>query len=670
MYYTRIHIHNTTKQTNKQTNTEKTEQYTSTVHTQQQQKSEIAHLLLLAALFGLTTSDGKPIWTKFADYRPSILTGRDGRAAWQTFRCHVDATVREKCHRGQWMLSGTKPNGVTVSEEQWKEFIGYEFALSVSPSGKGANSVYCRPPTPPLIMVSDPSQLPAIDSLRIPAVLMGTKEKDKERKTYNNKKYHLVGRTTCPVPAVDTPVPGDVQQTLDYLHNATMGLQNPAERFHSSALLDPEDVAEAERFISRKCASDPKGSLVNMVGLDGDGRGMYTVLDSWFSQCDALARIVRTVECMAGSVLSSITRGSNGPVKRAHCNFITGLLYNGDQPIHKLVMSYSIDPDPRVTNNTMSTVDWLAIAATPAVADWSRLPNAVRQQLVAVEASGVAHGFDDDVSPINFEGEEDSEFRAAVVSCGVPGAPAAWLSHITPASPVSAAVVDAAIAAAAAAAAAAVAAAIAVAPTVADTAVAAAVSPVEAAVATAYKKRLRIRTREQPMVITDEEGGEADEEGEENRDVHGGVEEQEDDHEQNVDEQKEEEKEEDKEVCIMPGQQWHIDADVTGDIGTHSSLTSSHPNILFVVPLGNSYCTGPQLALCDFGDDEPRPWLVRLNSAFPRQLPMASSPFLSTPSMKQGDVFVSFTNVVHRGVKLVRQVYRPVVKCGTKRKRG
>jgi hypothetical protein len=227
----------------------------------------------------------------------------------------------------------------------------------------------------------------------------------------------------------------------------------------------------------------------------------------------------------------------------AHCNFLTGLFFEGTPSVHKLVFSFSAQPDSRTTSDTQSTVDMIAVAAD--TSDWSRIDTAMRQQLIMVAASSAAHGFGTECAvtfPEGDGGQNEREFKRAVKDLidDLSKEDSVWGSSLGPS---------------------------------------------------------------------------------------------------------------EAKATHVPGQPWHLDPDLVGQLSGDCSLTPENPNILCSLPLGASNM-GPQLAMCDFGNDGFMPWLVRLDKSFPRHLPLASGPFLAGEEMKRGDVFWTWANCVHRGIRL------------------
>lgn len=333
-----------------------------------------------------------------------------------------------------------------------------------------------------------------------------------------------------------TPVdcPTTVDLLLDMCLAVKEGLEDKFRRSAQGPLIAATDIDAAEQFIQARLSHGI--NLFPMEGLsEGPGnRGMYVVDADWILECQALHRITWTLKRVAGDVLSRmLDRRIN-----AHCNFMTGLVYEGSPPVHKLVLSFSAQPDPRVSSETMSTVDVIATASdTP---HWHRLQTAMRQQLVSVSASSTAHGFGSDSAVTFVTADDEREFSRAVKELvGLATTDHVWHSFLAPS---------------------------------------------------------------------------------ETKEPH------------------------------QPGQPWHIDEELGGQLSADCSLTDENPTILCSLPLGGS-SAGPQLALCDFGDDRPRPWLVKLDEPFPLHLPLASGPFLAGEQMQSGDVFWTWVNCVHRGVR-------------------
>jgi hypothetical protein len=114
------------------------------------------------------------------------------------------------------------------------------------------------------------------------------------------------------------------------------------------------------------------------------------------------------------------------------------------------------------------------------------------------------------------------------------------------------------------------------------------------------------------------------------------------------------EKKEGEEVqrSFVPAQRWHIDAQITGTLRSDCSLAPGNPNLLFSLSMG-ALCYGPQLALCQFDDEATlRPWLVQLGERFPRFFPVAAGACSAARLVRRGDVAVTFTNAVHRGIRM------------------
>jgi hypothetical protein len=318
------------------------------------------------------------------------------------------------------------------------------------------------------------------------------------------------------------------------------GLEDRSRRCTQGPLLAAPDVAAADDFISERLAHD-MSMLTKMDGLQDRGRGMYLVPATWIQQCRALHRIAWTLSRVAADAL---TRLLGRKVKRAHCNFMTGLVYDGEPAVHKLVLAFSSEPDPRVSSDTMSTIDQVAMATdTP---HWHRLDAAMRGQLVAMAVSSKAHGFSPDTAIRFVSTADEIEFTDAVEElAALATTDHAWQAHLG-----------------------------------------------------TCCHEASDETREQEL----------------------------------------------------PGQPWHIDQTLEGQLREDSSLTAANPTLLCSLPLGGS-CSAPQLALCDFGDGFPVPWLVRQEEPFPLHLPVASGLFLAGKSMRIGHVFWTFANCVHRGVR-------------------
>jgi hypothetical protein len=517
--------------------------------------------------------------------------------------------------KDQWSLREDEaPDTTLVSKSLQDRFRQYEFKWKTHGANARRNTLWCRCGTPPVEMVPDPADLPPVSHLYLPLKVMNATQRQVEKCTLGQQ--HLWEDRQVYLPVAGTEPSGKVRPTMDFLRHATADLLDSNKRFAQGLLLVPEDVEAVHLYIQKQLLAEP-GLYTPMINLSEPGRGLYNMQEAWLVECPELARILAQVELMATHLLSS-TRAPGVPLEqKAYCNFITGMDYDGHPTVSKLIISFgSVEMDCRTHNNSMSTVDTLLVAANPHAAEWIRLTSDVQQQLMAVEASARAHGLHGTTGQfraqvINFSesGEDRRAFEVAVEERYGDTASPAWRLHTGPAPRIS-------------------------------VAAAATAQAIDAAAVAATQA---------PMIVPANESGDV---GEKKSERPGKGKWRKGSGKGTKRKYKHEEPDE-EDICIVPGQRWHIDQNTEGDLGAHTSLTPDRRNLLFIVPLGSTFTVGPQLALCDFGDGGPRrPWLVELDARFPVQVPLASSPFLSGGPMQRGDVFVTFTNVMHRGVKL------------------
>jgi hypothetical protein len=436
----------------------------------------------------------------------------------------------------KWTLEDS-PCPQTVDPALWLAYSQHAFELRRH--AKGAAGIYCLPPAGKFVMSQCPSEL-----LMWPASLSLSTVSSEEPNSQQVVKADELANATLNEAITPLNCLLDVNVLLDMCDAIKEGLEDRTRRCAQGPLLTSTDVEAAANFISQRLTHD-MSILIPMDGLQHSGRGMYVVPADWIHQCVALHRIAWTLSRVAADALS---RMLDRTVKRAHCNFMTGLVYDGEPAVHKLVLAFSSHPDPRVSSETMSTMDQVAMATdTP---HWHRLDAATRQQLVAVAASAKAHGFSSDTAMSFVSSADEMEFTDAVNElAGLSTTDPAWREHLGP-----------------------------------------------------RCHGAGAETKEPTL------------------------------------------------SQLEPGQLWHIDQSLAGQLRADSSLTADNPTLLCSLTLDGN-CGGPQLALCDFGDGHPVPWVVRLEEPFPIHLPISSGLFLAGASMPLGHVFWTFANCVHRGVR-------------------